>query len=1081
MLNLYSARDNVDKERFIYDQIMASDTETFVLVPNQYTLVAEEQALRYMNTTCLFDTEILSMNRLGHRILAERGEESVQMLSKYGRFMLLTKIINEHKDNLTLFSKAAGKLSFTVMLDDFIASFKQQNCTMEDLEALLEDDESNTILKQKLGELKGIIADYEHAIEGRYTDSEDYIAMYVSAIPESRLVEGKTIWIYGYDSITPKFTQAMLELSRKASQVNLVINESDYGLDRKVVAAIKACAAEADVDCSEHRISSEYAYSKSETVSRIESGLFAQSAASARANADFIPADLELVQCANQYYEAENAAAYIHHLIRDEEFELRDIAVICNSEDVLQPIVKRALAEYGLPVFLDANRSITDSAGVVFIVNLLKCIAFDYSTDSIFAMLKTGLTDVKKADIEDLENYARDYHIRNTMWTREFRYGEFDLGEAELRKLNSLRESIIEPVVKLREAADSAATAGAFADSLVKILEEEFKLPARNENAAVQQESKEFFEDAQRTRISLEEAYKLLAQLKEILMDYPLDRKEFLDLYVTGLTSIEIGVIPSSLDGLSMGTLIRTRPRPSRAVIIVGANEGILPLQPAPEGLFSVDEKAYFRDKNFPLGSLDDIKMLEENAALYRMMSHSSEKLYVSYSMTDSEGADMVPSSVVDALRTFFPKLDTCKDVVSSGWGMNLVNDREETMRHMVNHIKDRSTPKEGDMLTRALLGWYRANTPDMLGVMLDAAQDENLQPKLDVELTRGLYARSNGHYVLSASKVEKYNNCPFSYYVAYGLSPKEERSFNSDPRSIGDLYHECLMMVAQQMMERKAAGEEPFTDEELRTLIDDKLSELAEGYKGGLFLSTGAERFHVERIREICFGAAKAVAAQLSSGAVEEMLFEEGFGNELRFAPVEIQVDGEKVYVEGRIDRADILKGDRIRIIDYKTGSDKVDVTKMSKGYKMQLMIYLMSATQDEYQPAGIFYFNIKEPEESLNDTTKKKEEEIRTRNPGDSFKLQGRYVDEPGVLDMMPREVIGGTKNIKLSRDEYEELKTAVGDKLKEIGNSMVSGEIQASPLIPDAQRIACTYCEYKAICRYDNENTGNRSRRI
>ena len=45
MLRLFAGRENIDKERFIYDSVKECGGEAFVLVPNQYTLVAEEQAL----------------------------------------------------------------------------------------------------------------------------------------------------------------------------------------------------------------------------------------------------------------------------------------------------------------------------------------------------------------------------------------------------------------------------------------------------------------------------------------------------------------------------------------------------------------------------------------------------------------------------------------------------------------------------------------------------------------------------------------------------------------------------------------------------------------------------------------------------------------------------------------------------------------------------------------------------------------------------------------------------------------------------------------------------------------------------
>ena len=45
MLRIFAGRENIDKERFIYDRVSEHGGETLVLVPDQYTLVAEEQAL----------------------------------------------------------------------------------------------------------------------------------------------------------------------------------------------------------------------------------------------------------------------------------------------------------------------------------------------------------------------------------------------------------------------------------------------------------------------------------------------------------------------------------------------------------------------------------------------------------------------------------------------------------------------------------------------------------------------------------------------------------------------------------------------------------------------------------------------------------------------------------------------------------------------------------------------------------------------------------------------------------------------------------------------------------------------------
>lgn len=79
----------------------------------------------------------------------------------------------------------------------------------------------------------GIFREYEKAIEGRYTDSEDYIDTIVSRIPEARFVAGRTIWIYGFDCFTPKNFDMIGELIRNAGDVNIVMTYDEGGNDAR--------------------------------------------------------------------------------------------------------------------------------------------------------------------------------------------------------------------------------------------------------------------------------------------------------------------------------------------------------------------------------------------------------------------------------------------------------------------------------------------------------------------------------------------------------------------------------------------------------------------------------------------------------------------------------------------------------------------------------------------------------------------------------------------------------------------------------------------------------------------------------
>ncbi|MBR3331760.1 MAG: PD-(D/E)XK nuclease family protein [Mogibacterium sp.] len=1090
MLRLFTGRENIDKERFIYDRVKEHGGETLVLVPDQYTLVAEEQALKYLETDCLFNVEITSMNRLGLKVLTEQGTESVRMIDKYGRFMLLSMLIREHAGDFDIFSKVAGKLTFTSMLNDFISEFKQQDCTIEKLQEMSGDAGGDPILEAKLKELSGVITAYEEAIKGKYTDSEDYIAMYVSAIKDSKLVRGKRVWIYGYDSITPKFAGAVMELAKAAESVGFIVNRSDFPLDERLTASLIQLGADNNIDVSCEEIPASYEMKRSETVKRLERSLWKDvlSPAEKAENADFVPEDLTIVCAANPYYEAESAAAYVWHLIRDLGYRMREIQLIANDEGDMQPIIRRVFEEYGLPVFADTSRDITDSAAVGFIVNLLEFLVHRKSSQYLFAMLKTGLTDHDDGDIEDLENYARGYRIKGSMWDKPFRYGRDDLGEAAFDRLDAMRADISGSVAKLAVTA-KAATVSRFIKDFKAYLDDEWKLADRVEKAAAAQDEAGLHDEAQRMTQSFTKAMELLDQIDGIMGDSAMDLAEFTDIYVAGLSDVEVGVIPPSVDGLSMGTMIRTRPRQMKAAVILGACEGVMPLSPQTEGLFSLDEKEYFKTKGFALGSLDDIKMDEENAAMYRMMARPSEKIYISWAMTDAGGRDTSPSPVIGSLKTLFPRIDADglirKDIISIERGETLkagetdkINTAGDGMRHLINRIKDANAPEEPDALTRAMMRWYADNRRDDLDVMLKAAAYDNVQRPLSRAAAKDLYCRRDGSLSLSASSIGNYIDCPFRYFIDRGLRPKEERTFASDARSVGDVYHECLMAVARQIMK-----EEEIPDgDSLEELVTAALDDLSENYMGGLFISTGCEEYRMSRIREICASAAKAMAAQLSAGSVISASFEEPFGRNAEIGPLRFRAGDSDVYVEGKIDRADIMDvggENRVRIIDYKTGSDKLDIWKMRQGYKMQLMIYLISAATGDLTPAGMFYFNIKDPIESINDKSENQIATLLAKEAEDEFKLKGAFINEEGVLSAMPEKVLTSAKGA-MSREEYEEVRRDVIARIEETAEGILGGKIDIRPLRVDS-RLACGYCSYKPVCRRDRGYVKNSYRQI
>jgi len=216
--------------------------------------------------------------------------------------------------------------------------------------------------------------------------------------------------------------------------------------------------------------------------------------------------------------------------------------------------------------------------------------------------------------------------------------------------------------------------------------------------------------------------------------------------------------------------------------------------------------------------------------------------------------------------------------------------------------------------------------------------------------------------------------------------------------------------------------------------------------------------------------------------GNIISMKFEEDFGRGQTISPIEIHVDGETVLIEGKIDRVDLLPGDKVKIIDYKSGSDTFSEAEATSGWKLQLMVYLRAAMEDKMEPAGAFYFHISEPsvdagvllEDRGSQAFKDKlEDEIRK-----SFMMDGAMVSDPDVASAIAGDdlrivPLRSGKNL-YTPTEFADFQNQVNAKIDKMCQELIEGNISITPL-KIKENTACKYCDYKGICMFDNRMEG------
>ncbi len=1199
MINVYYGGADRNKDRFMFDMIMKQlPADTILLVPDQFTLQAERNAFEYMKSDTLLELEIMSRSGFARRVIAQTGEPGGVAVNKYGRYMLLADLMlkmekekeseaeerarlraDRHEgsadaadtgagdsagddelitENESIFASVRNKRSFITMLNDQISELKQYDITPHELHEMAGELSDDEILKSKLEEIYDIYERYEAAVDGRFTDTEDHQQAVNEKAGSAPFVKRSIFWIDGFDLLTPKLIAMVEAIAAVAVDVNVVLTgEPDAGRSGAGARNVGGMKNAVHVDMADVVSGGDrefFGISRSMREQLREAG--------ERSGAGYreyeIPAEYEIklrpeisVMSASDFYaEAESIAIDISRLVREHGYRYSDIVIICNDADKRGSVFRRVFDQYGIPLFIDRKRSITQEPGIAFIMAMLDIIKKKRRFDDVFRMLKTGFGPLSDDECEILEKYCRKYNIRSGRWKKEFVYGLKDAGEERLAEINDTRRRVDDFLTVGEELFSGMTTVRQRCEALYIFLAQTADMPARCEAARVRLEEDELFEAAQSTAQIWDTVVGILDQLVEVIGDEEISDDDFNEILAEGFEEVEIGLIPPNNDQVIFGTMQRTRTGGVRAMFVAGANDGVLPEAGRTESLLSDEEKQLITDKLKRISKTDELRVMEQNLAIYKNLTKAGEILSVSYAEMDVDGSEIRPSELVEELLRFAQDGSTVDDDASG----KLAADDAATGRITVrrDHISMRDTDAmlqtagaASGHVTSALRKYLNGEPLDDAWKAAALALDEEISFKtakkalfynseserIKREQVKQLFGRgSSGELIVSTSGLERYSRCPFSFFVTYGLKPEEERRFEADMRSIGDIYHECMRRVADALTQDGVQISAPesrwmsVTKEQCRSMTERYVEEFSERYREGLFQLTGREAYIRERIKEICFETAWLMIEQVKRGKVKAIYFEQRFARraDALFPPIEIDLGDEgSVFIEGVIDRIDIINGyeeqkneeendkntaavtgeterdgepmtgeirrphNYIRVIDYKSGSEKFDLEEVKSGWRLQLMLYLkgaMGAVEDS-RPAGVFYFAVKEPRIDVSAVSESEVDETVSTSLLKSVRLDGALLNNESVITGMDGSIEGTSEILPVRRTstgkytganlltdaEFEELIRINDDNLRNAASDLISGCIDADPKSGKTST-ACKYCAYHSICGHE-----------
>lgn len=298
----------------------------------------------------------------------------------------------------------------------------------------------------------------------------------------------------------------------------------------------------------------------------------------------------------------------------------------------------------------------------------------------------------------------------------------------------------------------------------------------------------------------------------------------------------------------------------------------------------------------------------------------------------------------------------------------------------------------------------------------------------------------------LSATALERYANCPFSFFALHVLRTREAPEDTPEIHGFdrGRIVHDVLARYYQIVPHSKQPSEK-HVREMVNKVWDEHEAELD-------YVSPGLKERELQEIALMVSAVIDMEAGEKNHlrSPLTPTAFEWSFGRESDNA-LEIPV-GEDVplFVRGRVDRVDSdADGSRFLVIDYKTGrkKEKQIPGQIASGSHLQLPLYIEAVSKHLMPKAcalGGLLIDIRDIEPAGNDkkTPGKTRGMVLEDFDGDCYRL--------------------GRSKAKMSQEYLEELISTAQQKAGAFAQSIRAG------IFPASDQSQCDYCDYGDICR-------------
>ena len=1090
MVRMVLGRSGSGKSAFVMNELarrtQAGIEGACLIVPEQYSHEKERELGVAAGDAASRCVEVLSFKRLARRVLAEAGGAARPMLSDGGRLLVMRAAVKTVAPHLHAYASAAARADFlprlSLALDELIRYCVTPEALSKAAKTLPEGS-----MWAKLTDLARIYTSYIALTSAGTADPRTELTLAAEKLCDSGLFAGRCVYVDGFAGFTPQEWEILYRLAGETELLTVCLTAPS---GEAPFEGPDATVRRMERDCSRRGIPVEYVRlsenhrARKPALAYLEAELFRRGAESFAGDCDGV----EIITASDRRCECLAVAAEIRRLVADEGYRFRDIAVMSRDHAAYDALLEGILADYDIPSFSDTTRRMADGSVYRLVNAALETVLKNQDSDTMLAALRCALSGFPEKALDMLESYVRTWRMPGWKWAEEKPWTASPHGLCvsmteedirHVRRIDCMRRKAAAPYIELGKKLQSGGSARdlctavyAFTETIglqKHLLRREAELRRRGDI----REAEELLQQYTVFCESLDQVVNAGAEVRYTA-------REFADALRLVMGAASIGSIPDSLDSVAVGEAGRMRISAPKAVFILGANDGILPAAPGSDGLIGDAEREALAaaGAGLQLAPHGYDAAAAEDLILYNAIAAPSERLYILVPEKNETGSSLRPSYVPGRVCALLPGA-ICRDAR-----------REDALTYSFRGLAELACG-EGELA---------ANARDILREEADGAarmerMERYLAPDMPISedrLNRALYGE---RMYVSASRMEKYANCRFRYFAEVGLRAREPAKAKFSPPESGTFIHYVLEQVAREV--RAEGGWRSVCAEKLLEKTRRYAAEFLDGPEGIPEEARSARMvYFIHRvIADIC----EIVLRMQEEFHVSDF---EPTGFEIDLSegntPVIYRFGSDEIVITGRVDRVDTWEreGKRyLRVVDYKSGTKKMNFTDIRAGLSVQMLLYLfVLADRSGEIPAGVLYSRA-----SMQGIAAERglSEEEYARKRDEEQRPTGLVLSDEAVLQAMERDVAPGQSArfvpVDMSKDgtpkssdsilaveEFAALRRHVDKLLRDMATELRAGIVTPNPYAKKQKdERACRYCAFAAVCRFDEARENCRPR--